>query len=289
MSCCQNKIKSTAHFSETGPLTKLEHNIKGFLDWGFLEIGAWVDIIPPGVYSELQCVDCTGYTQGQVWMASKTGIIWEPINYTDKNDAVHTPITPSFSPTPDNIDYVGGKVIYNTPLSTTTSVTGTFSSRYINIILASECPWFKRLEACEDEDWSIDSECLLIGPDRVQLPAIIINGFSGTARPKGLGQCCLTKTYEVDLHILAPNKIQRDKLSDILIGEMGGCKLLYDIDLAPCIYDRNGFLENQITYPDLIATYPWSSATLDAVNDFGKSFFRCGLYESIVRMSWEVC
>ena len=291
--CCINTgFWNVDHFGDTQCVTKLEHNIKSFLDYSFLSIGGWVDVVPPGSFAELKCVVCPGYTCGQVWQTSRTNLIWETVLYTDKDGNTHSPIVPAFTPAPDSINYEAGQIIYGGALAEDAAVTGTFSARCVNVILGGAQPWWEEFDkgSFDESIWSIDKQagCVIIGKNRVQLPAIVINGASGSIRPHGLGKCRMIKTVNVDLHVLAETKMERDKLLGILLSDAGTCKTLFDPDIAPCVYDCNGELQNPITYPELVEDYCWRGARLNSAEDFGHSFIECGLYEGIARHEYEV-
>ena len=88
--CCINTgFWNVDHFGDTQCVTKLEHNIKSFLDYSFLSIGGWVDVVPPGSFAELKCVVCPGYTCGQVWQTSRTNLIWEVLSQSSRHTANH--------------------------------------------------------------------------------------------------------------------------------------------------------------------------------------------------------
>ena len=72
--------------------SELESNLKWYMDWGLLGIGAWTDIDKPtsGVYggdfSDLRPVQDPAYNNGEVWESARKDWVWETGTlYSDKS------------------------------------------------------------------------------------------------------------------------------------------------------------------------------------------------------------
>lgn len=286
--CTVTKFDGVSHFCEEGILTNLERNVAAQLDWSFLCIGAWIEV-SGGQHSLLKCVNCPGYELGQVWQTCHGNIVWENATYTLPDGTMAMPPAPTFSPTPDQINYRDGQIVFNSPLAKDASVSGSFAYKRVNVLTGSQTPWWGKFETNWDcSDWEVDdmSGCVNIAKRRVDLPAIIINGFSADSQPRGLGRCGLIRNFSMDLHVLACTKQQRDKIVDIITSNSGLCFSTFSGD--PCVYDNNGFLENALTYPELIDTHGCNTARLKNSQAFGYSRLECNLYEAVVRNDYEL-
>ena len=85
--------------AENTLINELEENMKAFLDWGFLNIGGYVNVNIPtsglygGTFHELKTTDTPGYKVGQVWQSAKKDWVWESGFYW--NDGINDNNTPN--------------------------------------------------------------------------------------------------------------------------------------------------------------------------------------------------
>lgn len=84
-------------------MSQIENNIKSFLDWGFLNIGSFINVSRPNqnIYSNplalLKPTNDPNYNNGQVWQTMRKDWVWEDnITYSKciEPDIVITPATP---------------------------------------------------------------------------------------------------------------------------------------------------------------------------------------------------
>lgn len=296
MSCgCNptNGFKNFAHFGLSTPISKIEKNIQFFLDWAFLEIGAWVEIRSgfPGPNGEdmslLQQVDCyVGGTASQGWRANwvhETGV-----TYTDTLGGVHSPSSPSVS---GNINYKYGYI-------EGVVASAEYSAKQVSVLIANEESWWKELEL---NSWDIEDSFFTrdncgtwtVGTNsqnRVQLPAVVIDSFGASQLiRRGLGDCVNGFNIPIDLYIYTDQKCDRQNIADILNLQEYKQFCLFDPDGAQLPLDCNGFLNPLgMQYPDLLTNHLWGCARINSTEIRSFAQIHTGLYEGIIRWNMEV-
>lgn len=122
----------------------LETNLVEFFNWAFLNIGGFFTVTIPssGAYGGnehvLRPVRDNYYSNGRVWQSFRKNWVWE-----DSLDYGIQPISISgifvdneYFPASGgtyNIDYINGRIIFNTGISTNSTVTCEYSYKYYNI------------------------------------------------------------------------------------------------------------------------------------------------------------
>jgi len=149
----------------------IEDNLISYIDWCFLQMGAFfnVEIPSSGAYggnlNTLRPVDDPRYTDGQIWESYRQNWVWEsglqtstqPINISGVF------INNTFLPRGSgySIDYKHGQLIFDTPRSITSNVKLAYSHKWINVVGASEVPWFRtgqtRSFRVDDSNFSVGS------------------------------------------------------------------------------------------------------------------------------------
>ena len=314
MSSCDSntKFKGVDSISQDLLLNILETNFKMFLDWGFLNIGAWFDatintstIYGGTEHSSLQSVADPGYTDGQVWQGVRKDWVWETVVYKETSptaiSGVHVDST--FIPYSNNsfiVDYPNGKIIFDNPISINSNVQLEYSYRTVQTHRSSESPWVNILQynsmntsntdiqQKNDGDWSIG------GNHRVQMPCIIIEAIPRSrSRPYEIGNTLLWLEQDIGFYILAENKNDRNKLLDIirlqqdLTIQLFDTNILAQNDLFPL--DYNGDLQdNALMYPDIITYYPWRKCLLKNINLFELDSPVPSLHRGFAKVTAEI-
>ena len=85
-------FKGVSHIGEDLLLNDLELNMKVWLDYSFMHLGAWFDVSIPtsgaygGDFATLKFISDRSYTDGQVWEGVRKDWVWETgINYTGED------------------------------------------------------------------------------------------------------------------------------------------------------------------------------------------------------------
>lgn len=291
MSICNinTTFKNISNINNDLLLNILESNIKMYLDWSFLNIGAWFDvnisdetIYATNSHYKLILVDDPAYNDGQVWQGIRKDWVWEsgvyynntspiPINSLIINNS--TVVNDGYT-----IDYPNGRIIFDTALPKTSTVSLNYSYRFIQTLRANDAPWFSLLQynsyktdskditQTTTGDWSIG------GYHRVQMPCIIIESLPRSRSfPYEIGSGGLVLEQDIILYVFAENKNDRNKILDIIRLQQDGMIYLYDTnnvaqdDQYPLNYDGS-LKANPLMYPNLVDNYKWRKCWFKSIN-----------------------
>jgi len=305
-------FKGVSNIGEDFLLNILESNFKMYLDWSFLNIGAWFDvnnndstIFGSNSHSKLIPVADNSYEDGQVWQGIRKDWVWEndfthngvsPIEITSVNVNGST-ITKSGNFT---VNYPLGRVIFNNPISITSDVKLSYSYRFVQVYRSCDVPWFNTLQygsfntankditRMEDGDWSIG------GHQRIQMPCIIVDSVSRSRSfPYELGNDNLVIEQDIAFYILAENKNDRNKLLDILRLQKDGFLYLFNTNTLaqneqyPLDYNGDTIV-NFINYPEIVDSYRWRKCWIKNTNLFEIDSTHPGLYQGGIRLTAEI-
>jgi hypothetical protein len=258
---------------------QLQDGIVSLLDWAFLGLGSFANVTTGTTYpfggnpSTLRLSDDPRYTPGLVWDGFRNNWIWEqnieysvqPINISGiyiNSQFYPLSTTGSFS---YNISYPQGRVVFNSPIPTTSKVQVEFSYRMYNMYTAS-VQWFRdvmegslRLDDLQfnnrgSGNWSITPE------SRVMLPAIVVESIPNRKHlGKGLGGG-FWMYQDILFHVFGATTPSRNNAIDILDYQSEKRFFLFDKNMVARSgafpLNQYGFLVNQSNnYPYLINTY----------------------------------
>lgn len=260
-----------------------------YFDWGLLEKGNYFNVTKGELASNgldmsvLRLSSNDAYTSGQVWEGFRSNWVWQsgvsgvgidpPIVGTNPDfpgiSGVY--INDQFEPTSGvgqyahKVDYFNGRVIFDTPIPTGSTVQAEFSYKHINVVYANNVPWLREIQMRTQKptshfydvstgDWDVPPET------RLQLPAIAIElvpvrKFQGYSL--GGGQIVYT---DIMAHCIAEDEITRNMLVDIV--SFQNDKTIFTIDSnavsddAAYPLDQDGSPNpSALLYPDLINQY----------------------------------
>jgi len=284
-----HKLQGFNNIGDSLLLEQLETNLKYWLDFGLLNKGGWEDVNIPqsgiygGDYSTLRLVDDRSYEQGQVWESAKQDWVWEtgveypsgdPISVTGVtvNSVAHSLSDSGYE---CHINYPLGRIIFDSPISSSASVQANYSYRWTQVRKASDCPWWQELqynsfrvddshfEQLNNGDWAIG------GQHRVQMPTLIVEALGRSSeRGHELGNNVLRIYQDVAFHALADNKIDMNKLLDIIRLQSKKTIILFNTNEVATNedfpLDYRGMLTDGLMYPDLVDTYPYEKCRFDS-------------------------
>lgn len=309
------------HYGDDGLRTSLEVNLKHFLDWAFLRIGAWdnVDIPTSGVYGgtfhQLRSASDIAYTSGQIWESVRKDWVFETgVDYVDSTGGTHNPNTVSVYVTgglvetdttgyEHHIDYPLGRVIFDVAIATGTDVTASYAFRNVQVYRSDDAPWLMEMQQDslrpDRTNWTdfhnVDKGEWAVGPhQRIQLPAIVIEaGPRRSADPYEMGSTAKWVDQDILFHVISENKFERNNIVDILANQEGNTLYLYKPhDVADSGFfplDFQGMVvDNPRMYPNVVDTSLWKKCwvTQTAVSsvDTRSPFIHMG----IVRTTFQV-
>jgi hypothetical protein len=272
-------------FTNLGDATLTNHireNFISFLDYGLLEKGNFDNVTIPttgyygGLEHVLQPVDDPRYNYGQVWEGFRSNWVWQSglgaltsvDNANPGVSGVHVDST--FYPASGtgtfahHINHPLGRVVFDTAIDTSKTVTCQYSYKYINVTQADGLNWFqeiqKRAGRAENTNFPNSGDYAILADNRYQLPAIGIEVASNrTMKPYQLGggQSVFT---EYLFHCVAEDSYTRDSLIDIVslqhLKNMKAFDLNKIADTGTFPLDYRGVpVSGALSYPELLSKH----------------------------------
>lgn len=271
------KFKGVTEFGDTEISSQIKDNLKTFLDWGFLEIGAFSNVRVPtsGVYGGnehlLKLSNDTRYTTtGRVWQSFRKDWVWESgIEYSSRTPIIISGVKVNnvFYPSTGVgnyghvVDYPNGRVIFNSGLPKTAVVSMEYSYRKVQITDVSN----ESFKAIQYDSYRVDEDSFLtmsgawnkFAENRIQLPIIGIEvvpkrNFKGAMLGGGhyLEQ-------DINFYIYSENKNDRNTIQDILSKQKNKDFYFFNINgLASGnkfpLTSSGSLVPNALNYPSLI-------------------------------------
>lgn len=247
------------HVSDIGdklPIASIEDNIKSFLDWGFLNIGGFINVhipssgTPSAAPYQLKPMSNPAIPVNTVWSTQRKDWVYESgISYTGGGPISISGIYinntfvpgPTGNPTHNfHINYPLGQITFSAPKSPNTDIKLNYSYRYIQVYKANESVWWKELQdmSYNPAKFNNSPDFSILANNRVQLPAIIIETISRTYQtPYQLGTTENIITQDILLHVFTENPMQRNNIINIL---------LLQKDKETFLYNLNKVIKNQV-------------------------------------------
>jgi len=336
-----NDLKGFDYIGEASLGEQLKTNVIEFFDWALLEKGNFYNVNVPssgqygGPQHKLRLVDDPNYTSGQVWEAHRGNWVWQSGLRTNQANVIQKAVESgtypkqkrfpgvsgvyvggAFTPTSGvgshahHIDYKNGRVIFDSAIATTSTVSLSYSYKWINVTSANNIPWFRELQAnslrrdsdhfnlISSGDWS------QLGQTRFQLPAVAVEVVPRrTMKPYQIGGGQYVST-DILFHIITEEEHTRDKLIDVITLQKEKAFHAFDVNRMarkgafPLDY-RGMTVSGAPIYPVLVAPsadggYRWSDGIERGkvlFTDTGSSsttVLHPSLYTGVVRTSMEV-
>jgi hypothetical protein len=305
MSADWTRLKTPGLVGDDQLCEHIQNNVAAFLDWGFLGLGSHVDVYlnsqAPygGNPSTLRLSDDVRYPKGLVWEGFRQNWVWE--QGIDGPQAINISgiyVNGSFVPNNSsvfNIDYPRGRVVFNSPISSASTVQVEYSYKLYNFYPAN-VQWFVnlmqgslRLDDLQFNQygsgiWSVSPS------NRAQLPAVVVEAVpTQYHRGKGLGGG--TWYYpNVLFHVFATTPTQRNNAVDIISFQTEKRFFFFDQNAASRsgVYPLNqyGFLVNPSSnYPFLVNNFLDRAAIIyETTTQQLKNESQC-IYTGLVRWS----
>lgn len=264
------EFKGTDNFGDSTPTEIIKTNLIYYLDWSFLDIGAYTNIDIPtsgeygGDYHILRDVRDPYFPDGAVWETARGNMVWES-GVAQSPEPIQISgvfVNNEFLPSGHYVDYINGRVIFEEPRASTTEVKLEYSTKLINVYDANDIPWFREVqyESFRPDkpayDLHTSGDWGQLAQTRVQLPAVAVELSNTYTRPYQLGGGRYLHTNVV-FHVLAEDGNTAHKIADILSNQDEKTIFLFDLDLMrtsgvyPLDY-RGALADNPKTYPQLV-------------------------------------
>lgn len=302
---------------ETLLLNELINNYKSFLEWGFLNIGAFTNVkIPTNNIHNfnlhiLKSTKDPNNTSHTIWQSPRKDWVYEsginfsgtsPINFSGLY------INSNFYPAPTGnssigykINYPEGKVVFNNPIPQTSTVTAEYSYRNIQIYKMEEFPYFKEIQQHSLENktgfnFFDKNEFNLSSEKRIQLPAIIIEPIArSNSKPLHLGNISQIVQQDILFHVLCDNPTDKNNIIDIFRFQKDRIINLYNTNkvIKDHIYQLNydGSKNINGSNYDIVvnnSNYTYLSCRLSDINISNMYFNNIQMYGAIIRVTNEI-
>ena len=252
----------------------LKLNLKLFLDYHFLREGCFVNVgsgqqFYDGQDMSLLLPDAEahkilfGTTVGQVWQSPFREWVYESGVPVDVSNVTTSPIVSSglyiegaFRPTTDptfghTIDFLNGRIIFDSPQSLDLKVQGEFSYREVRVDFEHRFNQQSRegyLESKFTTNPLTSMQITYPSGAMYPWPAVFIEVDKRTAEPFELGNRSLRRTDAVNLHIFALDDLTRDNIVDVLSAQDRKTVPLLDFNKVPLpLSGINNTLSNEYT------------------------------------------
>lgn len=302
-----SKFQHVTHIGDKLPITILEDNIKSFLDWGFLNIGAFVNVNIPtsglagGDLSQLKIASDQVATTGTVWTAPRKDWIYETGVFGSGNNPINISgiyINNNFIPGPTGnsshayrINYPLGQIIFSSSKPSNSNIKLNYSYRYIQIYKANESVWWKELQ---DMVYKSNNNTNIMANHTIQPPTIVVETIARNYQtPYQLGSTENIITQDLLLHVFTENPVQRNNIVNILLLQKDKQSFLYDVNRV--IKEQKFGLNYRgeknntgLNYDQLISEYRFNSFYIDNAVIIESNTITSSLYNGVVRWSLKI-
>lgn len=278
---------------------QLLQNIKGWLDWGMLNHGAYnfyllnQDSFFSENESKLRATTDGRYPQNCVWEGvGAAGWVWEsgvtPMSggiapfrvsgiYIDDN---FVSINDTTSPYRFHVDYLHGRILFEEGQNPLSDIRAEYTSRSVFVGMA-DSKGFQNLmlESVEEFLSNTTPSGTVSRDEQVWLPGIFIEVQSGSGRGLQLGGGQI-KTRTIVLHIFADTAGDRNLLLDWLDFQNRTAFILGDLNSMPQMFDSYGdVLPGTTNFLDLASQYPYrklriTDGSCKTINSLNTKLFR---------------
>lgn len=287
-------------------------NLIFFLDWGFLNIGAYFNITIPtsgqygGEKSRLKLVKDPRFTTGTVWESFSKNFVWETNLETSAQpigiSGVYVNGTFQAANSGNYIDYNNGRVIFSSAIPTNSVVTLNYSYKFVDINDGHDIPWiskptynFSRLDNAEYGQFG-SGDFSEIADRRIQLPTVAVE-VNPIAKTTGhsLGTGYRYAKNNVSFHILSDNDGTCKKIADILADQKDKTIFMFDsnkiADSGVYPLDSRGMKRSQaINYPQMVAEtgYLWNKLRFQETHAQDIQRLQDNVYYTVVKAETEI-
>jgi len=324
MNCDPNKkFVKVDHVGENSLINQMESSLKTYLDWGLISIGGWTNIETPapgafgGTFDRLRAVSDPAYTDGQVWESARKDWVWETgMNYSGVlSNGDPTGVEPititgvsvggTTYGTGDatyghHYNYPLGRVIFDSAISTSSSVKLEYSYRNVQTYIADQAPWWDEIQqnSLRVDDSTFDEmgsgNWGILANHRVQLPAVVVEAVPRrTFTPYQLGDTSQFVYQDVLFHIIADTRWWRNNLVDIISLQKDTTIMMYDNNTvaqsgAYPLDFRGMLVDSSKSYPCLAEDYSFKTMRFFNVIVTEMQTINSRLYQGTIRATFEL-
>lgn len=296
--------------------TVLLNNLVSFVDWGFLNKGGFTNVSRPasGMYggekTTLKLTTDPNYTDGQVWQGFRQNWSWESGIATTTQPSLISGIyvNNNFLPYAYNassgfycgsgysIDYPNGRVIFNSPIAPTSTVSLNYSYKTVKVDKSHGYSFFREIQSdslrLDQNFFTSSGGWAKLGDTRIQLPAVFVELADEELRPLQLGGGQWLDTDFV-FYVIAENKGVCNSIADAIAFQKERTIKIYNSNTVSKSgvnsLDHKGNLVNRAyTYPYLIDNYNYGGCFIKDAKVSKITQLSLSLFITTVRYSTEV-
>ena len=309
------KLQYTDKLQDNALSNILLDNFLSFYDWGFLDAGQFYNIHIPqsGIYGgerhKLRVASTPNYASGKVWEGYRQNWVWEsgvdgtsqqPIAisgvYVDNTFYATGNVTKPFY-----IDYLNGRVVFDSAQSTSSTVHLEYSHKWVQVVPSQGVSWFRQIQTGSfknDNNFQVftSGNWMKLGQTRVQLPAIAVEVVPATStEPYALGGGQWVNT-DIVFYVMSENHWECTNLVDTVVKQNDRNITLYSptkvaISGASPFNYRNELRGHAIPsglYPILVSGFPYTKCFINGSRGGNITQLSPELYIGAVRCSTQV-
>ena len=309
------KLMYTDKLQDNALSNILLDNFLSFYDWGFLDAGQFYNIHIPqsGIYGgdrhKLRVAGSPNYASGQVWEGYRQNWVWEsgvdgtsqqPITisgvYVDNTFYATGNVTKPFY-----IDYLNGRVVFDSAQSTSSTVHLEYSHKWVQVVPSDGVSWFRQIQTGSfknDTNFQVfnSGNWMKLGQTRVQLPAIAMEVIPATStEPYALGGGQWINS-DVVFYVMSENHWECTNMVDTIVKQNDRNITLFSptevaISGASPFNYRNELRGHAIPsglYPILVSGFPYTKCFINSSRGGNISQLSPELYIGTVRCSTQV-
>lgn len=283
------ELKGFGHLGENLVDDHLRANLISFLDWGFLQKHNFHNVTIPssgqygGSKHKLELVKDPRYTAGQVFQANRGNWVWQSGLNIPAIQVSGVNVNGTFYPLTTTgayshyVDYPNGRIIFNSAISTTATVTAEYSPKIVNVVDANEVGFIRQLQEgsfrLDDANFANPSSgnWAITPENRLQLPLIAVEVTGAKSYEPmmiGGGQYIRSK---VVFHVLSENEKLTSHIATIIGMQNDKTNSTFDVNeisernLSPLNY-RGSIASGALTYPQMVDAYPGKKISIIETN-----------------------
>ena len=287
----------------------IRDNLLGFVDWGLIDNGGFMNVTLPtsgaygGNYSRLRPSLDARFQNGQVWEGFRKNWVWES-GLTDSPIRISgVYVNGTFQPTSaggHHINYPLGRVVFDSPISTSAIVNCEFSVKTVQVFDLDKSPELKEIHngsfRIDDNTFFSSSGNWTIPTDnKIQLPAVGLKvGGRSWMKPYQIGGGHW-KYNEVYAYVFSRDESWGNRLADYISYQEEKTINLFDCnqmneDGFKSLDYKGSVSANPQTYFELVqpSSYAYKTLTLKDIEVLNGQMIGSNVYYNVVKIITEV-
>jgi hypothetical protein len=263
-------LKGRFNFGEFSFEDILQANVISFFDWGFINKEGFTNVSIPtsgaygGQHHKLFYVQDERYTNGQVWQAFRGNWVWESGLYTSRQPVSISGIFVNGSFVGNSglysVDYNRGRIVFDTAISTTSTVQLAYTYKAVNVVSAEDIPIYNTVDARSHrwDEFASGTNARIIDTN-LQLPLVGVELGRHNYRPYQMGGDSIV-TVNVILHVIAEDEYMIKTISNMISSQKEKTLITFDLNTMaeqnrfPLTYEGD-IAPSALVYPQLTEAF----------------------------------